>query len=152
MQLDRDHHAVLQEGGAVADEILLQLELLVGLGVHEHQRLALLVEEGEILLLEPDFFDRLGRAETLVELGAVDQVLQLDLIIGAALAGLDMVALDRRPEAALMLDDIARTDFVAVDFHVCSFGVFGRALACGKRISRLMTTKPGKRQACRGIL
>ena len=115
VKLDGDHHAVLQEGGAVADEILLQLELLVAFGVHEHQRVALLVEEGEILLLQPDLLDRLGGAEALVELGAVDQVLQFDLVVGAALAGLDVIGPDRHPQAAIMLDDVAGTDFVAVD-------------------------------------
>src|SRR5690606_41866468 len=68
---------------ALADEILLQLELLVGLGVHEHKRVALLVEKGEVLLLEPDLLHRLGGAEALVELGAVDEVLQFDLVVGA---------------------------------------------------------------------
>ena len=123
IELDRHHHAVLQEGGALADEILLQFELLVAFRVHEHQRVALLVEEGEILLLEADLLDRLGRAEALVELGAVDQVLQLDLVVGAALAGLDRVGPDRHPEAAIVLDDVAGTDFVAVDLgHVCFSG------------------------------
>ena len=41
--------------------------------------------------------DRLGRAEALVELGAVDEVLQLDLVVGAALAGLHAVGLHRQP-------------------------------------------------------
>ena len=118
VELDRDHHAVLQEGGAVADEFLLQFELLVAFGVHENQRVALLVEEGEILLFQPDLLDGLGRAEALVELGAVDEVLQFDLIVGAALAGLHMIGPDRHPEAAIVLDDVAGTDFVTVDFHL----------------------------------
>jgi hypothetical protein len=93
----------------------LQFKLLVAFGVHEHQRFALFVEEGEILHLQSDLLDCLGRAETLIELGAVDQVLQLDLVVGAALAGLDGVGSDRHPQAAIMLDDVAGTDFVAID-------------------------------------
>jgi hypothetical protein len=89
------------------------------LRVHEHQRVLLGVEEREILLLEPDFFDGLGGTEALVELGAVDQVLELDLIVRAALAGLHMVGPDRHPQPAIVLDDVAGTDFVAVDLgHV----------------------------------
>src|SRR5690606_35633480 len=104
-----------KEGGAVADEILLQFELLIGLAVHEDQRLALFVEEGEILLFQPHPLDRLGGAEALIELGAVDEVLQFDLVVGAALAGLHRIGLDRDPQAAIMLDDVAGSDFVAVD-------------------------------------
>ena len=79
-QPNGDGHAVLEKGGAIAHEVLGQFQLLVGLGVHEHQRLALLVEEGEVLLLQPHLLHRLGGAEALVELGAVDEVLQLDLV------------------------------------------------------------------------
>ena len=48
---------VPQEGGALADELLLQLHPLVS-GVHEHEHIALRVEELEILLLKPHSFRR----------------------------------------------------------------------------------------------
>jgi hypothetical protein len=36
---------------------------------------------------------------------------------GSAFAGFDVSDLDRDPERVLMLDHIAGTDFIAVDFH-----------------------------------
>ena len=97
-------------------------------GVHEYKRVALLVEEGEILLFEADLFDGFSGAKALVELGAVEEVLQFDLVVGAALAGLDCVRPDGDPEAAIMFDHIARTDFIAVDFHLfIRIGVGNRA-------------------------
>ncbi len=88
---------------------------------------ALLVEIGEIAEFEFDLLDGFGRAEALVELGAGQNGLELDLGIGAALAGLDVIDLDRDPQAILMVDDEAGADFVAVDLgHVLLFvGVKG---------------------------
>src|SRR5690606_5109868 len=61
------------------------------------------------------------RAEALVEFGAVDEILELDLGEGAALAGLHVLRLDRSPQAALVLDDVARANLVAVDLHRTSW-------------------------------
>jgi hypothetical protein len=94
VQFERHRHAVLQEGRAFADEILVQFGLLVGVVVHEHQALALAVQELEILLLEAHALDLFVGAEPVVELATVDQVFQLDLIIGRALAGLDCHGFD----------------------------------------------------------
>jgi hypothetical protein len=44
-------------------------------------------------------------------------VLHLDLHIGAALAGLGVLDLDGAPQAALELDDVARTNVHAADLH-----------------------------------
>jgi len=118
MELQRHLHAVLQELDAlVADEILVQLDLLVILGVHEHQHVALGVEELEFLLLQRHPLDGVGGAEALVQLAAVQQVLQFDLGEGAALARFDVGGLHRHPQAFLVLDHVAGLDGVAIDLH-----------------------------------
>jgi len=115
VQLHQNLHAVLQELRLVADEILGEFDLVVGHHVHEGERVAGGEEELEILLLEIDLLHRVGRAEALVELGAGDDILELDLGIGAALARLHRLGLHRHPQPALMLDHEAGTDFIACD-------------------------------------
>src|SRR3546814_8115364 len=70
-----------------------------------------------IPLVQAHPLDRFRGAEPLVQLGAVADVAQLDLHESAALAGLHVLGLDRAPQAALMLDDVAGPDRVAVDLH-----------------------------------
>ena len=70
-----------------------------------------------ILLLKAHALDRIGRTEPFIELAPIDQVLQLDLSKGAALAGLDVGGLNRDPQAAVMGDDVTGFDGVAVDLH-----------------------------------
>ena len=53
-------------------------------------------------------------------------VLQLDLGVGRTLAGLHGLRLDRDPQPALVLDDVAGANLVAVDFHgmPCESGIW----------------------------
>jgi hypothetical protein len=148
VQFDGDHHPVLEEGGAFADEIARQVQLVIGGGVHEHQAVALGIEELEVLLVEANALHRLRGAEALVELGAVDQVLQFDLVEGAALAGLDRLRLHRHPETAIVLDDHAGLDFVAVDFHeTCPCGPqFRRSRRSRRPEGRRLPLKPRRRK------
>src|SRR3546814_19200780 len=86
-----------------------------------HQIVALGIEELEILGVEAHLFDRVGAAKTVVELAPVDQVLGLDLHIGAALARLGVLNLGDLPDAAVLFVTIAGTDFNADDFNRPSF-------------------------------
>jgi len=52
-----------------------------------------------------------------VGLAAVDEVLHLDLHVGAALARLGVLDLHRAPDAAFIFDDVAGTDVHAADLH-----------------------------------
>ena len=79
-----------------------------------------MVEELEVLGVEPDALDGLGGAEADVGLAAVDEVLHLDLHVGAALARLGVLDLHGAPDAALIFDDVAGTDVHAADLHVFS--------------------------------
>ena len=94
-----------------------QRDLLVIVLVHEGQRVAVAEQELEVLGVEADALDRLGRAEADVVLAAVDEVLHLDLHIGAALAGLGVLDLHRAPDAAFIFDDVAGTNVHAADLH-----------------------------------
>src|SRR3546814_8962532 len=62
----------------VADDILADVDLFEAVLVHEHQIVALGIEELEILGVEAHLFDRVGAAKTVVELAPVDQVLGLE--------------------------------------------------------------------------
>src|SRR5208337_3174595 len=115
----------------LADELFWQLHLLVGVRIHEHEHVALFEEELKILLLQPHSLHRLRRAEAFVELRAVDEVLQLDLIISGALARLHRLGFDRDPEAIVVLDHIAGANFVAINFHDVRSRVRIRCGWCG---------------------
>ena len=106
-----DHvHAVLEERRGVAEEVARQVDLLVIFLVHEGQHVAVGEQELEILGVEADALDRLGRAEADIVLAPVDEVLELDLHIGPALAGLGVLDLHRAPDAAFIFDDVAGTN------------------------------------------
>ena len=61
-------------------------------------------------VVDHDQGDAVGAAETLVELAAVEDVLQLDLVVRRALAGFHRHGLDRSPERAVELDPGSDTD------------------------------------------
>ena len=107
----------MEEDDSLADQIAREAGLLVGVLIHEVEQVAVLVEVLVALLVEAGALDVLGRPEALVQLGPVAQVLELDLEVGAALAGLGVLNLHRHPEAILMLDHHAGADGVAVDLH-----------------------------------
>ncbi len=112
---DGRRHAVLEEGAAVAQQFGIKLDLLESLAVHEDEAAVILIKELLVLLLKPHLFDLVFGPEAFVQLPAIAQVLELDLGEGAALARLDMVDLDRGPEAPVMLQHVAGADFIAVD-------------------------------------
>ena len=91
------------------------LSLVISEGVADDQHVAVGEQELEILGIEAHALDRLRRAEADVVLAAVAQVLEFDLHIGAALAGLRMLDLHRAPDAAFVFDDVAGTDVHAAD-------------------------------------
>src|SRR5690606_25824700 len=63
---------------------------------------------------------RFGRAEADIILAPIDQILQLHLHIGAALAGLGVLDLHGAPQAAFIFDIVAGTDVHAADLHGCA--------------------------------
>src|SRR5690606_35846114 len=81
------------------------------------QGVALLVQVREVLLLEGDALDLVLGAEAFVQLIAGLEVLGLDVGESPALAGLDVAGLGDDPQAAVVLQDHAGLDGVAVDFH-----------------------------------
>jgi len=114
-------YAVLEERRGVAEQVARKADLLVIFLVHEGQHVAVGEQELEILGVEADALDRLGGAEADVVLAAVDQVLELDLHVGAALARLGVLDLHRAPDAAFIFDDVAGTNVHAADLHAIRF-------------------------------
>ena len=126
-QLDRDRalviqfhdhvHAVLEERRGVAEQVLGQADLFVSVLVHERQHVAVGEQELEVLGVEADALDGLGRTEADIVLAAVDEVLQFDLHVGAALARLRVLDFHRAPDAAFIFNDVAGTNVHAADLH-----------------------------------
>ncbi|GAA0776757.1 hypothetical protein GCM10009077_16020 [Roseibium denhamense] len=117
MKLDSDHHAILEERGAVADEIGLQLQLFVCLGVHEYQHVFLGEEILKVFLFKTNPLDLVFGAKTLVQFAAVDKVFHFNLSERATFSRLNVLDLYDGPQGVLMLEHVARLDFVSVDFH-----------------------------------
>lgn len=63
-----DGHSVLKERAAIAQKIRGQLDLLVGLGIHEDKHPVGLIEELLVLLFQTYPLDLVGGAEPLVQL------------------------------------------------------------------------------------
>jgi hypothetical protein len=114
---NRHHHAFLEEHGRFADQLGIERDLLVGLLLHEGVVVAGREQILVFVLVQAHALDRLRGAEALVQLGTGADVLKLDLEIGTALARLGVHGLDRAPELALVLDDVAGLNGVAVDLH-----------------------------------
>ena len=110
-------HAILQESGGVPEQILGQRDLVVVFHIHEHQIVALGIEELEVLGVEAHALYRVLAAEANVGLAAIDQVLHLDLHEGAALARLGVLRLGNFPDALLIFENIAGTNIDAADLH-----------------------------------
>ena len=85
---------------AVADGVLRDGELVVGVRVHEHELLAVLVGELHAALVDVGGLHLQARVESLVDDLPGEHVLQLGAHEGGALAGLDMLELDHGPELA----------------------------------------------------
>src|SRR5262249_41351623 len=96
-----------------------------------------LEEELILLLVELDPLDDIGRTDALVQLGAVADVPELHLKIGAPVSHLDDMNLGRPHQAALILQYVAGPDFVAVDLH--------RGDLARKKAARKLTAWPGPR-------
>ena len=131
MALHGHFHAVLEEGRPIFEEVAGELELVVSDRVHEDEHVALGVEVLIVVLFKPHALDRFGGAKAFVQLGAVDQVFELDLGVGRPFSGLHMLGLDGDPQPILVLDDVAGTDLVAVDLHGSSMEVLGVEFGVG---------------------
>ena len=115
VKFDADHHAVRQIGPIVADKVALQFDLLEAFRIHEGEAVIIAKQELVVLLFEANFLDRFRGAEAFIQLRAIDQIAQLDLIERAALSGFYRIGLHGTPDPALMLDYIAGFDLVSID-------------------------------------
>ena len=70
----------------------------------------------EMGMFQTHALDLVRRAEPLVELGPVAQILHFHLRKGTALAGFHMVHLYGGPETTVMFQHVTGADFVTVDF------------------------------------
>src|SRR5262245_36304067 len=99
------------------EEVRLQRELLVVLLVHEDVAVAVLVEVLHLARIDESAFDLVLGAEALVGLGALVDVLHLDLHEGAAAAAdVDVVGLEHPPDALVPLEELTGTDLDCFDF------------------------------------
>ena len=97
----------------------LSLELTIGLGSDWSPTGSknLLGELKVAWLHSQHALDGLRGTESLIELGAVDGIFELDLRVSRTLAGFHRLRLDRDPQRPFVLDHIAGTNLIAIDFH-----------------------------------
>ena len=68
-------------------------------------------------LVEANALNRFSGAEALIEFASIEQVFELDLIKGAALAGFHCITFHSHPKRVLVLDDITGFNLIAVHLH-----------------------------------
>jgi hypothetical protein len=101
-------HAVREERLLVADHIVGNGDLLVGLGLHEVVPLAVRVEVLVAAVIDFGLFDHFDRAPAEGHLHAVRDAAHIDLGHRVALAGVDVLRREDHVElAVLVLDDVA---------------------------------------------
>jgi EF-P beta-lysylation protein EpmB len=103
-QHDLTHRPLLEPLPGVADDILVQLVLLVARVVHEDELIALAVEELGIDRRDVGLIERVAALVGSVQHRAADQVLQLALIQGLPFARLDEVTLGHQVRVAVDLN------------------------------------------------
>lgn len=52
VKLKSKNNEVMKEGGEVEEEIIMEIEMLVGLGINENKRIEMLIEEREIIMIK----------------------------------------------------------------------------------------------------
>src|SRR6185437_16208307 len=112
-------HVLLQIGGRVADDILRHLDLVVGLGIHEVEAVAIFVEIIEIALFHRGLFDRVGGLVALGDLYPVADSTHFNLTDGRSLAGMDVLGADNNVKLAVLLDDVALANRTGDDSQSC---------------------------------
>src|SRR6185295_10525740 len=100
-------------------------------------------QELKILSLYTSILNLLVRGKAVIQFAPIDDVLELDLIVGGALAGLHGHGFDRDPERVFILDHHARTDFITIDLHEQS----SKESACSRASPDPQPSRAGKRPA-----
>ena len=113
-----DGHAVLQEADGVVERLGPQAELLVRLGLHEVEVVAVAVQELDRAAVDLGPRPALARLERLLDRAALLDVAQLDPDLGRAAAHLDVVVVEDLPEVAVKLDDDALAQLAGADHGV----------------------------------
>jgi hypothetical protein len=102
-----DRHVLEHEACTVADRRLVDRDLVVGVTVHEDVVAAVVVKVRHVASVDGGSLDLDAGVEGLVDDLARQHVLQLGSHESGALARLDVLELDNRPQLALDLQDQA---------------------------------------------
>ena len=113
-----EDHAVLQEVDDVVERLGPQAELLVGLGLHEVEVVAVAIQELDRAAVDLRARPALARLERLLDGAALLDVAQLDPDLGRAAAHLDVVVVEDLPQVAIKLDDDALAQLAGADHGV----------------------------------
>ena len=103
--------------------------LLVGLGIHEVEIVAVAIEKLHINFIDDDLVDWVGRAKTVLEHRAGAQVAQLGLDKRAQIARSTVLNAEHRVQIIVVLDDHART-------QLCGWNRHAKNLLSGKCLPR----------------
>ena len=105
--LEIDLHAVGEERLLVADDVVVNGDLLVVGGLHEVVALAVIVEELVLALVDVGLLDHFDGAPAADHLHAVRHAAHVDVGHRVALAGVDVLGGENDVQVAVLLDDVA---------------------------------------------
>src|SRR5215216_7368699 len=117
MHRQRDLHLGLQVGGLIADEVGLEGDLVVVLGVHEMKAVAVLVQKLMLAVLDIGAFDLLGGLVALGDLYPVADPAHVHLGGRGSFAGMEAFGVEDDVEFVVDFDDIAFAKRAGDDFH-----------------------------------
>ena len=117
MELHLDAGVRGEVAHGIAEEVDLERDLVVGLGVHEVILRVALVEELHVVLLERHALDLVFRAEPVLRLRAAAQVPELGLDHAAPVPGRHVNDVHHAPEVFVVLDGHAHAELRGRDQH-----------------------------------
>ena len=117
--VDGEHHLHLrlQVRRLIADDVGLNLNLVVVRHVHEVEAVAILIEILKLKLFNVGALDLIGGLVALHRLHAVRDAAHIDLGRRRALAGVEAFRRQYEIELALDIEDVAFADRTGDDFH-----------------------------------
>ena len=103
VRADLDHLVLLDELQLVADLILIKRDLLIGIQIHEIEKVSVRVQVLHVLAVNTGFLKLLGGTERFLDDAAADDILQLGADESSALARFNVLELNDLPDSVLIL-------------------------------------------------
>src|SRR5260370_1064382 len=105
--------------GGTADDVLGQLDLIVGVGIDEVEVVGVFIEIVEVVIVNGRLRDLVGGLVALGNFYAVANSAHFDLADRCSLAGVDVLGGENHVKLAVLLDDLALANRTGDDFQSC---------------------------------